>query len=149
MARSIAPGGARHQRGGDDLAALTGDHQGPVPAFDAQSLDVGAGGLGDAQPVEGQQRDQRMLGGLTEPGGDQQRAELVAVQPGGVRVIVQARTADMSGWRVLEQVFLDGLPVEPGHGAQAAGDRGPGAAAGHQVGAKHSMSARRAWKRRK
>jgi len=78
-----------------------------------------------------------------------QPPQLVAVQPGGVRVIVQARTADMSGWRVLEQVFLDGLPVEPGHGAQTAGDGGPGAAAGLQVGAKHSMSARRAWKRRK
>jgi len=104
-----------------------------VPALDAQGPDVGADSFGHAQPVEGQQRDERVLGGRPEPGSDQQRAELVAVQPGGVRVIVQARTADMSGWRVLEQVFLDGLPVEPGHGAQAAGDGGPGAAAGLQV----------------
>ena len=29
-----------------------------------------------------------MLGRRTEPGGDQQRAELVAVQPGGMRFII-------------------------------------------------------------
>ena len=81
MARSIAPGGARHQRGGDDLAALTGDHQGPVPALDVQGPDVGADSFGHAQPVEGQQRDERVLGGRPEPGSDQQRAELVASSP--------------------------------------------------------------------
>jgi hypothetical protein len=53
-----------------------------VPALDAQSLDVGAGDLRDAQPVERQQRDQRMLGGRTEPGRDQQRPELITIQPG-------------------------------------------------------------------
>jgi hypothetical protein len=51
-----------------------------VPALQAQVLDVGAGGLGHAQPVEGEQGDQRVLGGRPEPGGDQERAELVAVQ---------------------------------------------------------------------
>jgi hypothetical protein len=40
------PGGARCQRDGDDLAALTGDDQSPVLAFQAQVLDVRAGGLG-------------------------------------------------------------------------------------------------------
>ncbi|HEY1347627.1 MAG TPA: hypothetical protein VGF54_21775 [Streptosporangiaceae bacterium] len=34
-----------------------------VPALDTQGLDVGAGGFGHAQPVERQQRDQRVLGG--------------------------------------------------------------------------------------
>ena len=29
-----------------------------------------------------------MLGGQAEPGGDQQRAELVAVQPGGMRLVI-------------------------------------------------------------
>jgi hypothetical protein len=55
-----------------------------VPALDTQRLDVGAGGFGHAQPVERQQRDQRVLGRRAEPGGDQQRAELVTVQPGRV-----------------------------------------------------------------
>jgi len=57
------PGGARREWNGDDLAALAGDHQGSVPAFDAQGLDVGAGRLRHAQAVERQQRDQRMLSG--------------------------------------------------------------------------------------
>jgi hypothetical protein len=39
------PGHARRQRYGDDLAALAGDGQRPVPAIQAQVLDVGAGGL--------------------------------------------------------------------------------------------------------
>jgi hypothetical protein len=39
------PCGARGERDGDDLAALTGDHQGPVAALDAHGLDAGAGGF--------------------------------------------------------------------------------------------------------
>src|SRR5204862_7208056 len=57
------PGGARRERDGDDLAALAGNYQGPVPALDAQGPDVGTDGFGHPQPVEGQQRDERVLGG--------------------------------------------------------------------------------------
>jgi hypothetical protein len=39
------PGGARGERDGDHLAALARDHQGAVPAFQAQVLDVRAGRL--------------------------------------------------------------------------------------------------------
>jgi hypothetical protein len=55
-----------------------------VSALDTEGLDVRASGLGDPQPVQRQQRDQRVLGGLAKSGGDQQRAEFVAVQPGGM-----------------------------------------------------------------
>ena len=127
------PGGARRERDGDDLAALAGDGQRPVPAFEAQVLDVGAGGLRDPQPVQGEQGDQRVLGGRAEPGGDQQRAELVAVQRGGVRLVVQPRPADVRGRGVLEELLLDGVPVEPGDGAQPPGDGGAGPAPGFQV----------------
>jgi len=41
------PRGARRERDGDDLPALAGNHQGPVPALDAQGFDVRAGGFGD------------------------------------------------------------------------------------------------------
>jgi hypothetical protein len=44
-----------------------------VPALDAQGPDVGTDGFGHPQPVEGQQRDERVLGGRAEPGGDQER----------------------------------------------------------------------------
>jgi hypothetical protein len=51
-----------------------------VASFQAQVLDVRAGGLGHPQPVEGEQGDQRVPGGRPEPGGDQEGAELIAVQ---------------------------------------------------------------------
>ena len=85
--------------------------------------------------VEGQQGDQRVFRRRAEPGGDQQRAELVAVQSGGVGFAVQARPANMRGGRVIEEFFLDRVPVEPGDGAQPAGDGGPGTAAGFQIAA--------------
>ena len=71
--------------------------------------------------------------GGPEPGGDQERAELVAVQGGGVRLVVQPGTADVRGGRVLEELFFDGVLVEPGDGAQPPGDGGAGPAAGFQL----------------
>jgi hypothetical protein len=56
------PCGARRQRDGNDLAALSGDRQRPVPALEAQVLDVGAGRLGDSQAVQRQQGNQRVVG---------------------------------------------------------------------------------------
>jgi len=143
------PGGPRRERDGDDLAAFAGDQQGPVAALDAQRFDVGASGFGHAQPVERQQRNERMLGESAEPGRDQHCAELVAIQPSGMRLIVQTRAADMRGRRVAEEFFLDGVAVEPGHGTQPPGDGCPGAAAASRSRAKHSMSARRVWNSRK
>jgi hypothetical protein len=55
-----------------------------VPTLDAQDLDVDAGSFGDSQPVERQLGNQRMLTGRAESGGDQQCAELIAVQTDGV-----------------------------------------------------------------
>jgi hypothetical protein len=91
-----------------------------VPALQAQVLDVGAGGLRHAQPVQREQGDQRMLCRRPEPGGYQQRAELVAVQRSRATRNL-AGTADMGGRGVLEELFLDGVPVEPGDGAQPPG----------------------------
>ena len=84
-----------------------------------------------------------MLGGRAEPGGDQERAELVAVQRGGVRLIIQPRAADVRGRGVLEEFFFDRVLVEPGDGAQPPGDGGAGTALGLQVPGEGSMSARR------
>ena len=74
-----------------------------------------------------------MLGRRAEPGGHQRRAELVAVQRDGMRFIVQPRPPRGGGRGVLEELLLDGVPVEPADGAQPPGDRGPGAAGGFQV----------------
>jgi hypothetical protein len=82
-----------------------------VPAFEAQVLDVGAGGLRDSQPVEREQGDQRMLERRTEPGGDQHGAEFVAVQRDSMRLVVDPRSPDVGGWRVLEKLFFDRVVV--------------------------------------
>jgi hypothetical protein len=104
-----------------------------VPAFETEVVDVRSEGLGDPQPVDRQQRDQSMLGCGAQAGGDQQRSDLVAVQPDRMRFVVQPGPPDMGGRGVLEQVFLDGVAVEPGDGAQPAGDRRPGPARGFHV----------------
>jgi hypothetical protein len=99
MARSTALAVRGGERDSDDLAALAGDDQGAVPAFEAHVLDVGSGCLRHPQPVERQQRDQRVLGGRAEADGDQERADLVAVQGGGVRLVVQSRPTVPGAWR--------------------------------------------------
>ena len=73
------PRSARRQWDGDHLAALAGDRQGPVPALDAQGFNVGADSFGHPEPVERQQRDQRVLFRRAESSGNKQCAELVAV----------------------------------------------------------------------
>ena len=121
----------------DDLASLAGDRQGPVPALEPQLLDVGAGGLRYPQSVECEQGDRRVLVRLAEPCSHQQRAELVAVQRGGVRLIVHSLVhswpPDVSGRGVIQEFFFHGVCVEPGDGAQPASDGGAGAAPGFQV----------------
>ena len=84
-----------------------------------------------------------MLERRAEPGGDQQGAELVTVQRDGVRVVVDARPADMGSRGVLEEFFFDRVFVEPGDGAQPPGDGRAGPALASSSRAKLSMSARR------
>jgi len=63
-----------------------------------------------------------------ESGGDQEGADLVAVQGGGVRLVVQSRSADVGGRGVVKEFFLDGVLVEAGDGAQPPSDGGAGTA---------------------
>ena len=60
-------GGARRERDDDDLAALAGDGECAVSAFDAKRLDVGAEGFADSQPVDGEQRDQSVVSAEASP----------------------------------------------------------------------------------
>jgi len=74
-----------------------------------------------------------VLGRRTEPGGDQDGAELVAVQPDGVRLVIEPGSADVRRRGVLEEFFFDGVLVEPGDGAYPPGDGGVGPAFSFQV----------------
>jgi hypothetical protein len=40
-------------------------------------------------PLSCQQQDQRMIGGASQAGGDEQCAHLIAVKAGGVRLVVE------------------------------------------------------------
>ena len=144
MARSTVPGGARGERDGDDLSALAVMTRGPVAAFQTQVLDVRSGRLRHAQAVELEQRDQRVPGGRAETSGDQQRADLVAIQGGGVRLIIQPRPSDARGRGVLEKLFLDRRTCRIRRWCTVVGSRwrglGPLASSSR---AKVSMSARR------
>jgi hypothetical protein len=96
-----------------------------MPVLGAERLDVGAGGLRDAEPVQSEQRDQGMLGRGAEPGRDEQGADFAAVQADRVRLVVDPRAAEVDGWGVVEQVLLDGVLVQPGDRGQLPGDGGP------------------------
>ena len=74
-----------------------------------------------------------MLDRRAEPSGDQQGAELVAVQNGGVRLVVHLWPPDTGGQGVLEELLLDRVLVEPGDGTQAPGDSSTGTTARFQV----------------
>ena len=77
-----------------------------MAAFEAELFDVGADRFGDPQPVERQQAEQRMVTGAAEPGGDEHGADLVAVQAGRVRLVVEARSADVHRGRDRDQAFF-------------------------------------------
>jgi hypothetical protein len=69
-----------------------------VASFDGEAFDVGAERFGDPQPVQGQQRDQGVFAATGQHGGDQEGADLVAVQTNGPGLLVEFRSADMRRW---------------------------------------------------
>jgi hypothetical protein len=125
--------GSWGERDGDDLAALAVHGQGAMAAFEAERFDVGAERFGDSQPVDGQQRDERVLARRGQSRGDEQRTDLVAVQTGGVGLVVEARAPNMSRGRPLQQAFLLGVAVEARHRAQTACHCRQGASTGFEV----------------
>jgi hypothetical protein len=83
------------ERYGHDLAAFAHDGERAVAALEPEVIDVCADGLGDPQPVESQQADQRVVPAAGQPRGDQHGADLVAVQASGVGLVVQAGSTHM------------------------------------------------------
>jgi len=133
--RSLAPFAdrqvdrTRRPRGERDhhaLAALAGNRQRPMAALGTEHLNVGSGGLRDPQPVQRQQRDKRVFRRAAKPVGNEQRADLVAVQAGGVALAVQAGPSNVGGRGMVEQVLFHGVLVQPCDGGQPPGDRGSG-----------------------
>jgi hypothetical protein len=88
---------------------------------------------GTRSPLSASREIKRVLGRRPEPGSDQDRPGLVAVQGSGVRLAVQPGTTGVRCGRVPQELVFDGRLAEPGDGAQPAGDRRAGTAAGFQL----------------
>ena len=56
---------------------------------------------------------------------DQEHAEFVAIQPGGVRFVTQFRAPKVHRREHRDQLFLDAVPVEPGNRRQSPTYRRP------------------------
>ena len=80
------------------------------------------------KPVQREERDQRVVASAGESGGDEHRPDFVAVETGGVGLVVQTRSPDMNCGRAVEETLFDGVPVQRGDRAQPSRDRRPGAA---------------------
>ncbi len=78
----------------------------------AEVLDVARERLVDAQPVVGQQRDQRLRPRPVRLGGVEEGLELVAGEPDAHRGVGDAGALDVGDGVVLEHVDLDGVAVE-------------------------------------
>lgn len=113
----------RRERNHDRLAAFAQDRERSMPAFETQRFDVRPGGFRDPQPVEGKQAEQRMVLGASETGGDEHRADFVAIQPSGVGLVIESRSTNMRGGRLGDEVLLLGVPIEARDRAQATSDR--------------------------
>jgi hypothetical protein len=83
-----------------------------VPAFEAESFDIGADRLGDPQPIQRQQAHERVITGTAQSGSDQHGAHLVAVQPNRVGLVVKTRPPDMHRRRDADEAFMLGVPIE-------------------------------------
>ena len=71
-----------------------------------------------------------MLERRPEPGGHQQGSQFVAVQSGGMRLIIQTGTPEAGGRGMVQELFFDCVLIEPGNGGQPTGDGGAGASSG-------------------
>ena len=93
-----------------------------VPPFEAERFDVGTERFGDSEAVDRQQADEGVLPRRGQPSSHEEGADLVAIQAGGMRLVVQSGPADMGRRRPLEQALLFGVAVETRDRAEATSD---------------------------
>ena len=68
-----------------------------MAALQAERFDVGTDRLGHSQPIQRQQRHQGVIAGRAHTGGDEDGAELVAVEVGDVGLVVDPGPTDVHG----------------------------------------------------
>src|SRR5436190_518560 len=102
-------GSSGRQWDGDDLPTFAVDGQSAVAPFEAQRFDVGAGGFRDAQAVQREQADQRMVAGARESSGDEHGPDFVAAQAGGAGLVVEPRPAHVDRRGDRDESFFFGV----------------------------------------
>ena len=65
------------------FAAFANDRHHPVASVHTHRFDVGTERFADPKPVEGEERDQRVVAGRTQPGLDKQTTQFVAIEAEG------------------------------------------------------------------
>jgi hypothetical protein len=104
------------------LAALTEDLEGAVASLEAEILDIGGAGLADPQTVEAKQYGKGGVVTVVLLGGEQEHAQLGAVETAGIRRM-DLGTAHVLG-RVRGDAAIDvSEPVEAAHRRQSPVDR--------------------------
>lgn len=67
-----------------------------MPALQGEVFDPRSDRFGHTQPVESQQRDEGVVAGTGETGGDKHRSQFVAIQPDRVGLVVELGSAHVS-----------------------------------------------------
>jgi hypothetical protein len=117
--------GTRHQRDLGGLVALADDAQDSVAALEAEVLDVRGTRFTHAKAVEAKQHSECRVVAVVLLGGEQEHAELGAVEPSSV-TRVDLRASDVLG-RVRADAAVDvSEAVEPADRRQPSVDRGGG-----------------------
>jgi hypothetical protein len=116
------PRGSGNERHGGRPVALAHDPQCAMTAFETEVLDVGATGLADAQPVQAEQHGERGVIPVILLRGEEERAELGAVQAANVGC-VNLPSADVLGGVRTDSAVDVREPVEATDRRQATIDR--------------------------
>ena len=127
---AYGPRGERDERG---LVALADDAQGAVTVGQREVGQVRVAGLGDAQGVEREQAGEYMVVAARQSRLDEERSELGAVEAQASGFLRHLRPANVDGGRVLQQLFLDAVPVPAGQHDQLQGHGGRGQTSGFEV----------------
>ena len=93
-----------------------------MAALDAEVLDVGGTGLADTQPVQPEQHSKRGVVAVVLLGGEQEHAELGAIQAPGVRCVDRGSAYLLGGVRADASVDVR-EPVEPTDRRESTVDR--------------------------
>jgi hypothetical protein len=94
--------------------------RGAMASFEAERFDVRAGRFRDSQPVERKQAHQCVMLRVAEAGGDEHGSDFVAIQSASVRFVVELGATDVHRWRLGDEVFLFGVPIEASNRAETA-----------------------------